>query len=126
MLRDAPPIDEVLDEFGERVNGSVFTAHNARFDGAFLARATRRRSVSDPARAALSHRLCTLRMSRRLDPGRRRSHALGDLCTRYDVTLARPHDALADARATARLLPHLLDAHGICDVAELRPFYDRI
>jgi hypothetical protein len=29
------------------------------------------------------------------------------------VVLVRPHDALADADATAAILPHLLVAHGI-------------
>jgi hypothetical protein len=29
--------------------------------------------------------------------------------------LVRPHDALADADATAAVLPHLLRAHGVVD-----------
>lgn len=126
MLKDAPQLEMVLDEFGERMNGSVFTAHNARFDGGFLTRATRRRDSGDPARIALDARLCTLRMSRRLDPERQQSHTLSDVCARYGVDLDRPHDALEDARATAQILPHLLDEHGISEVADLRPFYDPI
>jgi len=31
----------------------------------------------------------------------------------------RPHDALADADATAAVLPHLLRAHGITTVDQL-------
>ena len=126
MLRDAPRLDEMLDEFGDRMNGAVFTAHNAAFDGAFLERATRKRSSADPARAALDDRLCTLRMSRRLDPERARSHTLGDLCVRYGVGLDRPHDALHDARATAQVLPHLLSEHEVGDLDDLRPFFDRL
>ena len=57
-------------------------------------------------------------LSRRLDPDRQLSHRLADLCARYDVALDRPHDALADAAATAAVLPHLLAAHG---VARARP-----
>jgi len=125
MLKNAPGLDEVLDEFGERMNGSVFTAHNAKFDGEFLVRATRKRPPDDPARAALDDRLCTLRMSRRLDPTRERSHSLIDLSARYGVNLDRPHDALNDARATAEVLPHLLAEHDVTDVADLRRFYDR-
>jgi DNA polymerase III epsilon subunit-like protein len=41
------------------------------------------------------------------------------VCERYGVPLARPHDALADATATAAVLPHLLAAHGITDRADL-------
>jgi hypothetical protein len=35
------------------------------------------------------------------------------------VELVRPHDALADADATAAVLPHLLRAHGITTVDQL-------
>jgi DNA polymerase-3 subunit epsilon len=125
MLRDAPRLDEVLDELGARVDGAVFTAHNAAFDAEFLRRATRRRSADDPLRRSLDTGICTLRMSRRLDPDRLLSHRLVDVCERYGVALERPHDALADADATAAVLPHLLQAHGITDVAGLEPFYVR-
>lgn len=122
-LKGAPGLDDVLDELGARLDGSVFTAHNARFDAEFLERATRRRPPTDPLRAGLRPSLCTLQMSRRLDPERERSHRLGDVCARYGVTLDRPHDALADATATAAVLPHLLSAHGIIDAGQLEPFY---
>ena len=70
-------------------------------------------------------RLCTLRMSRGLDPDRERSHRLADLCERYGVSNERPHDALHDARATALVLPHLLDAHGVRTADDLEPLYER-
>ncbi len=76
-------------------------------------------------RLGLEPRLCTLRMSRRLDPERALSHRLGDVCERYGVALERPHDALGDAAATAAVLPHLLAAHGITDEAQLEAFYVR-
>ena len=57
--------------------------------------------------------------SRRLDPDRQLTHGLADLCARYDVALERHHDALADATATAAILPHLLAAHGV--VRRVRP-----
>ncbi len=121
-LRNAPSLDDALDELGRRVDGGLLTAHNARFDGAFLARATRRRATDDPLRAAAGRPLCTLRLSRRLDPERARSHRLGDLAERYSVPLHDAHDALADAEATAQVLPHLLAEHDISDANELEPF----
>ncbi len=124
-LRGAPGLDAALDELGQRLNGAVFTAHNARFDSEFLTRAVQRRPADDPVRLGLEPRLCTLRMSRRLDPNRTMSHRLGDVCERYGVTLDRPHDALGDAAATAAVLPHLLVAHGITEMAQLEPFYVR-
>ncbi len=122
-LRGAPQLDDTLDELGVRVEGSVLTAHNAAFDAAFLARACRRRPAHDRLRTALDPVLCTLRLSRRLDPDREESHRLADVCARYDVALDRPHDALGDATATAAILPHLLAAHGIDDAEQLAPFY---
>ena len=125
MLRRAPRLDDVLDEFSRRLGDSLFVAHNARFDGEFLARASGRRTAHTVLANSLEHRLCTLRMSRRLDPDRRLSHRLGDVCERYGVMLDRPHEALADARATASILPHLLQAHRVNDVDDLDPFMDR-
>jgi DNA polymerase-3 subunit epsilon len=125
MLRDAPRLDAVLDEFAHRVDGSLFVAHNARFDGEFLLRAAHRRGATGADLSTLERRLCTLRMSRRLDPDRTQSHRLTDVCHRYGVSLDRPHEARADARATAAVLPHLLTAHSVVDVDDLEPFMDR-
>lgn len=125
MLRGAPRLPDVVDEFRERLGDSLFVAHNARFDAEFLVRAARHRNAGGDLAVALERRLCTLRMSRRLDPGRELSHRLGDVCERYDVALERPHEALSDALATASILPHLLRAHRVQDLPDLDPFMDR-
>ncbi len=125
MLKHAPKLDAVLDELGTRIGDSIFVAHNARFDGEFLLNAAQRSRSDMPLTASLERRLCTLRMSRRLDPERSRSHRLVDLCDRYGVSLDRPHEARADALATAAVLPHLLRAHDIDDIDDLEPFFDR-
>jgi DNA polymerase III subunit epsilon len=120
-LRHAPSADRALTELTRRLDGAVFTAHNADFDAEFLERAARRHGV--PLR--LERRLCTLRLSRRLDPDRQLTHGLVDLCARYEIPLERPHDALCDARAAAGVLPHLLAAHGVVDEADLDGLYTR-
>lgn len=114
-VRAAPPAAQVLQELAGRMKGAQFVAHNAEFDLAFLRKAAARHGVELPLGASV----CTLKLSRRLDPERRLSHRLTDLCARYDVQLVRPHDALADADATAAVLPHLLRAHGITTVDQL-------
>lgn len=114
-VRDAPLLADVMARLRESLTGAVFVAHNASFDLAFLRRAADEVGVALP----IEHSLCTLQLSRELDPERTRSHRLGALCERYDVTLVRPHDALADADATAAVLPHLLAAHGITDRAQI-------
>ncbi|CAB4538802.1 unannotated protein [freshwater metagenome] len=108
-VRAAPPLPEVMTRLAASLADTVFVAHNAPFDLAFLRKAARDASVDLPIGATL----CTLRLSRQLDPDRTQSHRLGALCERYEVALVRPHDALADADATAAVLPHLLRAHGI-------------
>jgi DNA polymerase III alpha subunit (gram-positive type) len=108
-------------ELAQRLDGAVFTAHNVRFDWQFIERASRASHVPiSPA-----HRLCTLRMSRTLDPDRTLSHRLGDVCERYGISNDRPHDALHDARATAAALPFLLAAHDVSEAADLEPLYER-
>lgn len=120
-LRGAPRQREVIGELARRLDGTVVTAHNVGFDWPFIVRAARRAGVTLPA----APRLCTLHLSRTLDPDRQLSHRLGDLCERYGVTNERPHDALADARATAQVLPHLLAAHGVRDLDDLEALYER-
>lgn len=120
MLRDAPRMNSALDELAVRLDQGIFTAHNASFDAGFITRAARRRPGYE-----IGARLCTLRMSRRLDPDRTQSHRLGDVAERYGVELINAHNALADAEATAEVLPHLLAAHHITDVSQLTAFYDR-
>ena len=118
-LRGAPRASVALAELRRRLDGNVFTAHNADFDAAFIERAAARSSLAMP----LGPRLCTLQLSRRLDPERQLTHGLADVTARYDVTIERHHDALCDARATAAVLPHLLAAHGVVDAADLEPLY---
>jgi DNA polymerase-3 subunit epsilon len=114
-VRAAPPANKVLTELARRLQGTTFTAHNASFDAAFLKHSARRARIELPVSPAL----CTLTLSRRLDPERALSHRLTDVCARYGVTLDRPHDALEDALATAAVLPHLLSAHGVATADQL-------
>jgi len=107
-LRRAPPLAAVVDELVGRLDGAVFVAHNARFDLAFLEKAAAEVGIRLPITATL----CTLRLSRGLDPERLLSHRLGAICERHGIALVRPHDALADADATAAVLPRLLAEHG--------------
>jgi DNA polymerase-3 subunit epsilon len=108
-LRLAPSLPEVYSELLPRLEGAVVTAHNVAFDWAFLQRGAQRAHRELPA----GERLCTLRLSRSLDPEHERGHRLSDLCQRYAVHNARAHHALADADATAAILPHLLREAGI-------------
>jgi DNA polymerase III subunit epsilon len=114
-LRSAPRLGEALDELAPRLEGVVLTAHNLGFDRAFLKRSAKRarRDVH------FGRGVCTLQLSRSLDPDRVHSHRLSDVCDSYGVSLTNAHDALADAEATAAVIPHLLRASGITTLDEL-------
>jgi DNA polymerase III subunit epsilon len=114
-LRGAPRFADVAAELVRRLRGTVVTGHNVGFDWAFLRGSLRRAGVAVPDAC----RLCTLELSRSLDPERTASHRLVELCARYGIPLDQPHDALADATATALVLPHLLQAASITDAEGL-------
>jgi DNA polymerase III subunit epsilon len=118
QLRGAPPFRAVTAELTRRLDGTIVCAHNVSFDWPFLTAALARAGYDAPD----GRRLCTLELSRSLDPERTRSHRLGDLCLRYDVPLVRAHDAAHDAAATAAILPRLLEEAGIHDTQQLGPF----
>lgn len=114
-LRNAPRPHEVLVELAPRLAGAVVVGHNVAFDVAFLEQMAHRAGVP----MVLGPQLCTLRLSRSLDPERRLRHRLSDLCDRYDVHHRRPHNAWDDAAATAELLHRLLAEAGVVDRAGL-------
>lgn len=109
QLRSGVKPHEALGMLNHLIEGCIFTAHNARFDIGFLGADATRLGVP----LNITGPLCTLNLSRRLDPGRTMSHKLKDVAARYGKSTDRPHDALADALLTAAVLPNLLAAHGI-------------
>lgn len=116
----APAFRLVATDVAQRLDGTIVVAHHARFDWAFLGRAFRRAGLEAPVRS----QLCTLQLSRSLDPDRQLRHGLDDVCLRYDVPRGQAHDALADAEATARVLPRLLAEAGITDLSSLQAVLD--
>ncbi|MFZ9628756.1 MAG: exonuclease domain-containing protein [Ilumatobacteraceae bacterium] len=111
----APRPRRAFGELARRLAGTRVVAHNAPFDLAFLRAEAARAGIDLP----LDRPLCTLQLSRSLDPGRQLSHRLVDACARRGIDLVNAHDALADAEATAALFPHLLHDHGITSTEQL-------
>lgn len=90
-------------------------AHNAKFDGDFLAAWFKRAGLFCPA--ACFEALDTLALARwssLRSPSAPRDHKLASLCEWLGVPLEEAHDALADVRATVevarRLLPQMREA----------------
>ena len=111
--------NEMLERLNDYLSTTIFVAHNAKFDIAFLTSEATRANTS----INLNGPLDTLKLSRALDPKRSLSHRLKDVTARYNVVVARPHDALADALGTALVLPHLLRAHNITTVEQLKTHF---
>jgi DNA polymerase-3 subunit epsilon len=120
-LWGAPSLQQALTEFSARIAGRIFTAHNAAFDSGFIQAAATRAGQT----IHLDPRLCTLELSRRLDPDRLLRHRLADIAERHGIPHDNPHDALEDARTTAAILPHLLRAHQITRYEDLTPHFLR-
>jgi DNA polymerase-3 subunit epsilon len=119
QLRGGAKPREALEMLNALIDGCVFTAHNAKFDIGFLQSDSTRLEIP----LKLTGPLCTLNLSRKLDPQRSMSHKLKDVAARYGKSTDRPHDALADAQLTAAVLPDLLAAHRVTTYEELTPHF---
>ena len=115
QLRGGIKPREALEKLNALISDCVFTAHNAKFDIGFLQSDSTRLQIP----LKLTGPLCTLNLSRKLDPQRAMSHKLKDVAARFGKSTERPHDALADAQLTAAVLPELLSAHRITTYGEL-------
>ena len=93
----------------------ILVAHNAKFDFGFIKSESQRHSIN----IEVDQHLCTLQMSRLLDPKRAEQHRLTALCEKYNIPLTNAHDALCDATATAKLLSILIASHDVHTVNDL-------
>jgi DNA polymerase III epsilon subunit family exonuclease len=97
MVEDAPVFRALASRIVDFMKDAVLVAHNAPFDMRFL-RYEFRRIGTD-----LSHyALCTLKLSRRLNP-EFPTHRLGYLVDRYDIVNEWHHRAGADADCSAKI-----------------------
>jgi DNA polymerase-3 subunit epsilon len=104
MVREAPPIEQVLPKFREFMGNRVMVAHNAAFDFGFLNFEFRRIfgiGLANPV-------LCTLRMSRRFMPSLKRRR-LDLLAGHFGLSLEGRHRGLGDARMAAEILSIFLE-----------------
>ncbi len=104
MVANAPRFDDIADEVVSRLDGHVFTAHNAAFDWRFvdneLSRALRTRLTGTS--------LCTVRLSRKMLPSLPK-RSLDRVCAYFGIRIDGRHRAGGDAHATAHVLVRLLE-----------------
>jgi DNA polymerase-3 subunit epsilon len=102
MVKDAPKFYEVAAKILEMTRDAVFVAHNASFDYNFV-----RSEFGQLGYDFRREKLCTVKLSRKLLPGRR-SYSLGKLTAELGIVIGDRHRARGDALATVRLFEQLL------------------
>ncbi len=106
MLNGAPSIDAVLPRLAELACDATMVAHNASFEHRFLS--------AEMARCGgqwAMPRICTLALSRRLHPERKRNlggHGLGKMARLYGIDIMAAHSALGDVRMMSAMLGQML------------------
>jgi DNA polymerase-3 subunit epsilon len=97
MVADAPKFYEVAKRIVELTENCVFVGHNVNFDYHFV-----REEFNHLGYDYTREVLCTVKMSRKLIPGKR-SYSLGNLCDDLGITINDRHRASGDALATVKL-----------------------
>lgn len=105
-VEDAPTFSRIRRDVRQLLDGTVFVAHNARFDYGFVRGEFERLEEPFSARC-----LCTVRLSRLLYP-RFRHHSLSHLIERFGFACERRHRALDDAQVVWAFLRHAREQLG--------------
>jgi DNA polymerase-3 subunit epsilon len=101
-LQGAPKFREVLHELVRYLDGAVLVGHNVNFDASFLREELLRVGMIMPRVPTL----CTREMAHTVFP-RQGEYRLAACCQAYGITQGPEHQALEDARATAKLFTQL-------------------
>ena len=104
MVSDAPRFFEIAKEVIEFLEGTIFVAHNVRFDYQFL-----REEFKSLGFTFTKKNLCTVRLSRKAFPGLK-SYSLGNLIRHFKIEVVHRHRAYDDAYATTILLSKIFAA----------------
>lgn len=106
MVADAPKFFEIAPKILELTEGCIFVAHNVSFDYGFI-----KDEFNSLGYKYKRDTLCTVRLSRKLMPGRI-SYSLGHLCASLGIEIEGRHRAEGDAVATAQLFDLLIRLKG--------------
>lgn len=111
MVAEAPKFHEIADVIWKMTEGRIFVAHNVSFDYNFI-----KEEFAALGAKFKRETLCTVRLSRKLMPGKT-SYSLGILCSSLGIENEARHRAEGDALATSKLFDLLLQ------LKELNPLY---
>ena len=114
MVESAPKFYEVAKKIIELTEGRTLVGHNIAFDYRFI-----RAEFQQFGYEFKRKKLCTVKLSRKLIPGRR-SYSLPKLTGQLKIEHEHQHRAEGDAMATTRLFEMLLTINPELDVSNLQ------
>lgn len=120
MVANAPLLEDVIYDIYKmfQEKNSVFVAHNVRFDWGFINEAFKKFNLTIPA----IPQLCTNKLAKALLPAEQKK-SVGALAEYFDIKMYEQHRALADARATAKILIEFIELaqniHGTYNLEDL-------
>lgn len=122
MVKDAPELEPVLDQFIDFAGDAILVAHNARFDVGFV-----NAKLKELGRPPMDNPvLDTLELARMLFPTMK-NHRLNTLATKYKVSLENHHRAIDDTLALGEILNGLIeDAAKIEGIKTLDRLNDKV
>jgi DNA polymerase III epsilon subunit family exonuclease len=125
MIAAAPAFAAIAEHWLRFAGNGVLVAHNADFDVPLPNEEIAR---IYPGKRMANTELCTVKLARRLlrNPA---GHNLDALAEHLGFAIDERHRAASDARATVRILLHLLDvldAHGVRTLAAARTFQAKV
>ncbi|WP_438350175.1 PolC-type DNA polymerase III [Paenibacillus sp. FA6] len=103
MVKDAPDLEPVLQEFVKFAEDGILVAHNARFDMGFIQASLKEYGLPEMLNPVLD----TLELARLIYPGMK-NHRLNTMADKYKVLLESHHRAIDDTIALAGILNGLL------------------
>jgi len=104
MVQEAPKFYEIAKDIVQLLEGTIFVAHNVRFDYTFIKNEFRSLGYTFTKR-----QLCTVKLSRKTFPGLQ-SYSLGNLIRHFNIKVEARHRALDDTLATTVLFEHILNS----------------
>lgn len=114
----APEFGEIWPVFSTFLNDKIVVAHNKIYETNVLRNELRTLGIKE-----LPPMICTLEWSRQILGHKVPNYTLGSLCSYFDIDFHDAHEAIGDARATARLFMELckLSSDLRTEIRELSP-----
>ena len=123
MVRDSPPIREVMPSLLNFLKGNPIVAHCASFDHGFLNHNAQLHLSKD----LVNKKICTRKLSRRLIPTLR-SYKLSSICEHFQIKNKLAHRAMPDVEVTHKIFNHLtnlMETKGINNMEHILHFQDQ-